>query len=382
MANAGSEQTKKGITTARVSLDGARMTSWNHVIRLFLFVFLIMIDLSKEGCFDYFTVEDWGQNLSKTFHLVKTTNYKDRLECTLKTMCNQRDKISCDLLTCFDNKTIDCHGETKNMSFYNFMCLLAKDLNHPVIGCELDEVCTANEKSETTTVLPTTTTVLPPTTTTTTTTVLPPTTTTTTTTLLPPTTTTSTTTVLPPTTTTTSTTTVLPPPTSTTTTTVLPPPTSTTTTKVLPPTTTTTTTTVLPPTTTTTTVLPPATTTTIASLALPSAVNCTDCQKTGKLAETLILEVFLLISVSCNMVLLLVVYRCMRHQSQRDRNRRMMNSTYESKENLPGDEEFKRHGSLESVKVETKCLMTVNPPECHSVLKHSASAAAEEESQL
>ncbi|XP_031159656.1 uncharacterized protein LOC116052941 [Sander lucioperca] len=149
-----SRRTKASPQHSSVSLDGygGRMTSWKYVMQLFLFVFLIMIDLSKEDCYDYFDVKKWAGNLSEIVTLVKAKDFKDTMECTLEKKCKRDDRkgIACYLLhDCFEmhrdfqNKTQagNCTGETQNISFYNFMCMTAKAINLTVKGCELDTVC-------------------------------------------------------------------------------------------------------------------------------------------------------------------------------------------------------------------------------------------------
>ncbi|XP_078125703.1 uncharacterized protein LOC144530130 isoform X2 [Sander vitreus] len=163
-----SRQTKASPQHNSVSLDSyiGRMTSWKCVIQLFLFVFLIMIDLSKEDCYDHFDINNWGEYLNKNVTLVKTKDFKDTMECTLEKKCKLEKGIACDLLNdCFkrfghfENKTQAgiCTGETQNISFYNFMCMTVKAINHTVAGCELDTVCNVYPTpayTETTTVLP------------------------------------------------------------------------------------------------------------------------------------------------------------------------------------------------------------------------------------
>ncbi|XP_037647014.1 uncharacterized protein LOC119501012 isoform X1 [Sebastes umbrosus] len=169
------------------------MTSRRH---LFLFMFLSTVDLSKQGCLDNFDLmKDWGGNLTDTVSLVKTQYSKDTMECTLERECLRGTELACGLLSdCYyrdcKNKSEKCEGDSQDIYFYHFMCLLAKTANETVKGCEYDTVCElyseiSSTDSDQKTTLPPTTTTLPPTTTT-----LPPTTTT-----LPPTTTT-----LPPTT--------------------------------------------------------------------------------------------------------------------------------------------------------------------------------------
>ncbi|XP_028455733.1 uncharacterized protein LOC114569835 isoform X2 [Perca flavescens] len=127
------------------------MTSWKYVIQLFLFVFLIMINLSEEGCYDYFNVTKWKEDLNKTFPLVITKEFKDTIECTLEKKCNQDNHtgISCIYLNqCFEregdfNSLIragKCTEKPQNISFYNFMWLMAKVVNYAK-GSDLDTVC-------------------------------------------------------------------------------------------------------------------------------------------------------------------------------------------------------------------------------------------------
>ncbi|XP_037647015.1 uncharacterized protein LOC119501012 isoform X2 [Sebastes umbrosus] len=120
------------------------MTSRRH---LFLFMFLSTVDLSKQGCLDNFDLmKDWGGNLTDTVSLVKTQYSKDTMECTLERECLRGTELACGLLSdCYyrdcKNKSEKCEGDSQDIYFYHFMCLLAKTANETVKGCEYDTVC-------------------------------------------------------------------------------------------------------------------------------------------------------------------------------------------------------------------------------------------------
>ncbi|XP_044036235.1 uncharacterized protein LOC122868400 isoform X7 [Siniperca chuatsi] len=132
---------------------GGSMTSWGYETYLFLFVFLSMTDLSDEGCYDLFTIdEDRAKHLTDTISLVITKDSKDIMECTAERECHQKREDMCDVLRCFDEREEEdsakikisekCErGTSQNISMYHFMCLTAKALNFIVEGCEYETVC-------------------------------------------------------------------------------------------------------------------------------------------------------------------------------------------------------------------------------------------------
>ncbi|XP_070703509.1 uncharacterized protein [Pempheris klunzingeri] len=113
------------------------MTSWKLGTLLFMLVFLSTIDLSKQGCRDYFEVDKWASNLTDVIYLVKTKDYKDTIECTVEKEYLEYETMSHILYQCYDRKTKvehvseKCDGDRMSTSihFYLFMCLVAKDLN-------------------------------------------------------------------------------------------------------------------------------------------------------------------------------------------------------------------------------------------------------------
>ncbi|XP_039972359.1 uncharacterized protein LOC120783418 isoform X2 [Xiphias gladius] len=143
----GSEQMNAADSKARVSLDGygGSMTSWRCVTCLFLFVFLI--DLSKEDCFDYFNMGTWeARHLTRSFPLARAKDSRDLIECTLEKVCNRTGELCHILHGCFKNgektRNLTCEVESsQNVSFYHLMCLTAKALNHTSEGCGYENVC-------------------------------------------------------------------------------------------------------------------------------------------------------------------------------------------------------------------------------------------------
>ncbi|XP_076607735.1 uncharacterized protein LOC143333546 isoform X2 [Chaetodon auriga] len=125
------------------------MTSWRYMTHLFVFVFLSKINLSKEGCYDYFNINSWAKNLTETISLVKTKHSKDIVECTVERECLRGREICHILYHCFgrtvkvQNISEKCEGDTsQTVPYYHFMCLTAKAFLTPIPkGCEYGTVC-------------------------------------------------------------------------------------------------------------------------------------------------------------------------------------------------------------------------------------------------
>ncbi|XP_070779669.1 uncharacterized protein [Enoplosus armatus] len=123
--------------------------TWRYETPLILLMFLSMIDLSEEGCKDYFKMEKWARNLTETISLVRTKDSKDVMECTVERECLQGREICHWLPQCFDRpkvkrvtKSEKCEGETsQKVHFYHFLCLTAKAFSHTPEGCEYETVC-------------------------------------------------------------------------------------------------------------------------------------------------------------------------------------------------------------------------------------------------
>ncbi|KAK2832857.1 hypothetical protein Q5P01_016746 [Channa striata] len=118
-------------------LDGhSGSMTWRILANLFLFA--LLIHLSKEKCFEYFRLDKWIQmgNLTQNFTLVKPKKDQDLILCTLKNECETRGNACFMLHHCFDDDRVSmnlseiCHPETsRKISFYNFMCSVAKHLH-------------------------------------------------------------------------------------------------------------------------------------------------------------------------------------------------------------------------------------------------------------
>ncbi|XP_029015386.1 uncharacterized protein LOC114860742 isoform X5 [Betta splendens] len=110
------------------------MTSWRYAPYFFLLV--LLIDLSKEECEDYFDFskdKNLAHNLTRTFPLVKPKNTTDLLQCmgcTLKKSKGRDKQFPYILKDCFESVNAEsCSNETfGNISYYNLMCLTAKAL--------------------------------------------------------------------------------------------------------------------------------------------------------------------------------------------------------------------------------------------------------------
>ncbi|KAM6914776.1 uncharacterized protein PEZ65_015076 isoform 1-T1 [Lycodopsis pacificus] len=155
------------------------MTSWTYMTHIFVLVFLNVIDLSKEGCYDHLDMEDWAKDkhLNDTFFLVTTKDPKDRVKCSLEAECLRKENgIGCNLLhQCPQENNTQCEGNSTEVHLYHFMCFMAKAFDHPLKGCEYNTVCkifadTASTPSDLTTTATTTLTTTTPSTTTPTTT--------------------------------------------------------------------------------------------------------------------------------------------------------------------------------------------------------------------
>ncbi|XP_067471807.1 uncharacterized protein [Thunnus thynnus] len=116
---------------------------------LFLLVFLSLINLSKEGCDDYFTFNYWKNNFTIGMITLTTTNSsKDVVECTLDTYCENKRTYNgiCSVLhDCFGNmdRTEKCSpplkSENVTIHTYHFMCMVYKEAN--VSLSEVSEFC-------------------------------------------------------------------------------------------------------------------------------------------------------------------------------------------------------------------------------------------------
>ncbi|XP_076607734.1 uncharacterized protein LOC143333546 isoform X1 [Chaetodon auriga] len=332
------------------------MTSWRYMTHLFVFVFLSKINLSKEGCYDYFNINSWAKNLTETISLVKTKHSKDIVECTVERECLRGREICHILYHCFgrtvkvQNISEKCEGDTsQTVPYYHFMCLTAKAFLTPIPkGCEYGTVCELYPErlytvSDQTTPPPTTAPTTPPPTTAPTTTP-------------PPTTapTTTPTTTLPPTTTT-------------------------------PPERTTAATTVLPPTAPATTALPlkatslPSSPTTVAQRAGSRGNGQTSHFKDGtdynnaENTENLTLKILLMISVVLHVVVPVALYlylRPQRRQNHTDLSGIFMSNGASSEAHPMSELESNTLlASRSGDEVETSHLM--QPRDCDSVISHS-----------
>ncbi|XP_072224269.1 uncharacterized protein [Leuresthes tenuis] len=125
------------------------MTSCGYKNVLFLFVALITIDLSKEGCLDLFEMTYWNTTLNTLITLYSTKDDKNISECTLSKLCqgkecNQSNLFCYILEDCFlFNFSELCeHTLRRNVSLFNFRCLMAKHKEFKADGCEgFETVC-------------------------------------------------------------------------------------------------------------------------------------------------------------------------------------------------------------------------------------------------
>ncbi|XP_049417083.1 uncharacterized protein LOC125879298 isoform X4 [Epinephelus fuscoguttatus] len=143
-----------------LSLDdrSGSMTAWKHA-HLCLFVLLGLIDLSKEGCEDYFTMERMKKYLNHTVYLIETGELKDTLECTVERECIAGHEPYCLWLDhCYDRQrdvpkteTEKCKGNPSvGISHYQFGCLVSHyTLSEPVEGCKnYERVCELHKERQ------------------------------------------------------------------------------------------------------------------------------------------------------------------------------------------------------------------------------------------
>ncbi|XP_042361695.1 uncharacterized protein LOC121957224 isoform X2 [Plectropomus leopardus] len=130
------------------------MTSWRYMTLLFLFVFLSLIDPSKEGCLDYLKMDKWVANLTDTVPIVSTKDPKDTVRCTIeKQYLNGVTQYCFWLRHCFDLKcpkmeSEECKGDiSQEVHFHHFACLVAKEIGQPLKGCEYDTVCALHSRT-------------------------------------------------------------------------------------------------------------------------------------------------------------------------------------------------------------------------------------------
>ncbi|XP_049417080.1 uncharacterized protein LOC125879298 isoform X2 [Epinephelus fuscoguttatus] len=142
-----------------LSLDdrSGSMTAWKHA-HLCLFVLLGLIDLSKEGCEDYFTMERMKKYLNHTVYLIETGELKDTLECTVERECIAGHEPYCLWLDhCYDRRDVPktetekCKGNPSvGISHYQFGCLVSHyTLSEPVEGCKnYERVCELHKERQ------------------------------------------------------------------------------------------------------------------------------------------------------------------------------------------------------------------------------------------
>ncbi|XP_061740084.1 uncharacterized protein LOC133541048 isoform X3 [Nerophis ophidion] len=131
-----------------VSLDvhGDRMT-WRFAPYLFLIVFSRLIDLSKGGCNDYLTEEQWENNIvMEMVDLVIPKNVMDVAECTFEKYSRQKTSMDNVRGDCFNKrgteKNEDCTPAwNATVHRHHLMCLLAMASHKSINGCEYDSVC-------------------------------------------------------------------------------------------------------------------------------------------------------------------------------------------------------------------------------------------------
>ncbi|KAM7386044.1 hypothetical protein PAMA_008929 [Pampus argenteus] len=117
-----------------------------HNPLLFLFMCLIMSDPSKQGCEDYFNVDEWKSILkSDMINLVNATNFKGKVVCTLKNI--NMTLYNMVLEDCFEKDwDINCVPMLPNSNViihkYHFMCMVYKLYRqfNPVTGNNTDAV--------------------------------------------------------------------------------------------------------------------------------------------------------------------------------------------------------------------------------------------------
>ncbi|XP_068435044.1 uncharacterized protein [Clinocottus analis] len=125
------------------------MTSLTCTIRMFVFMFLNAIDLSKAGCLDYLRPMDWKENVTYTLSLVRAEDLEGTVKCTLEHEWKGTRKSGGNLYVyCFKDKypSAQCQGESsEKIHFIHLMCLAAKVYNassDDTAGvCEYGTVC-------------------------------------------------------------------------------------------------------------------------------------------------------------------------------------------------------------------------------------------------
>ncbi|XP_028311119.1 uncharacterized protein LOC114468432 isoform X2 [Gouania willdenowi] len=121
------------------------MTWRTMTYTLLLMVFIAAIDLTKGNINEYFDLNDWKEHLTQPISLRKPKDPKNIIECTLERECETRTELQHFLFHLFEDnerkegskiKTEKCQGEDfKNISFYDFICLIAKAVNQTAEGC-------------------------------------------------------------------------------------------------------------------------------------------------------------------------------------------------------------------------------------------------------
>ncbi|KAM4531007.1 uncharacterized protein PAE49_023281 isoform 4-T8 [Odontesthes bonariensis] len=143
-------------SNSRVRLHGhcGNMTLCGYKSLLFLFVVLTTIDLSKEGCRDYFQMEHWTKMFKKAktpnITLYSTKDFKNISECTLSNFCQGKECKDTNMLCCILSDCLPVQGDFSecekeslgNVSLFNFRCLMAKHKKLEADGCEgFETVC-------------------------------------------------------------------------------------------------------------------------------------------------------------------------------------------------------------------------------------------------
>nr|XP_020441607.1 uncharacterized protein LOC109951439 [Monopterus albus] len=134
------------------SLDGhcGNMKSWRCVTCLLLFV--LLVDLSMEGCYDNFNLTKLtAENLSRVITL-KIPKDKPDLKDIINSSLMDKDAPEYQIYDdCIDSDEIkhtinvtSQEGSSHNISYYLFLCLMARAFSVPpeyIVGCEYELLC-------------------------------------------------------------------------------------------------------------------------------------------------------------------------------------------------------------------------------------------------
>ncbi|XP_043955133.1 cell wall integrity and stress response component 4-like isoform X5 [Gambusia affinis] len=97
---------------------------------LLFFVFLSLISLSEEACYDHFSKDKWnGKNMTDLITLINSTSPEEILKCTI--WKNQNQELFEHIIQCFEGDNLEkmCDhttGGNHKIYMFHFRCLFAK----------------------------------------------------------------------------------------------------------------------------------------------------------------------------------------------------------------------------------------------------------------